>query len=337
LFQAPTIEQLANLLNKQVQLAPWSSLIPIQPNGAKPPFFCVHGGISDRHLSRYLGPDQPLYGLAYSDGSGQPVRYKSVEDIAAHYLSEICTVQPSGPYFLGGYSFGGIVAFEMAQQLKDQGQKVALLCLLAPSAPCDDQLSSGLPRNTTAFSTKRRSFRDGFSRHLQKLKLYGLKERLTRVRQLGCRIAQQTACKIYCGLGYSLPSSVQGTYILGVFRKAIRDYIPKIYPGRLVIYKDEGSSDPRVWKILAAGELEIHEVPGDHGSILAERNVEIWGKQLSADLHQTQSELIRFKGRDQWSAISGQRIADGEAASRKRQEQEINPGLEMSNEQRANA
>jgi len=88
----------------------------------------------------------------------------------------------------------------------------------------------------------------------------------------------------------------------------VRDYVPKVYPGRLVIYKDEGSSDPRTWEILAAGELEIHEVPGDHVSVLAERNAEIWGKQLSADLHRAQAELP--EGRDQRSEVRGQVITD---------------------------
>src|SRR6267378_4442567 len=121
------VEQLAKLPSDKVPLTPLSSLIPIQTNGSKCPFFMIDGHTSYAALSRYFDPDQPLYAFIHeSYTTGQPTRYTSVEEIAAYYLSQIHTVQSQGPYFLAGYSFGGMIAFEMAQQLNDQGQKVAL-------------------------------------------------------------------------------------------------------------------------------------------------------------------------------------------------------------------
>src|SRR5207253_5358650 len=131
----------------------------------KPPFFWVHGEASDAFLPRYLGPDQPLYGLRHQSEDGTPARYHTVVDIAAHYLSEIRTVQPQGPYFLGGYCFGAMVAFEMAQQLKNQDEKAAFLVLLSPCSLRHDQFMNHLARNTSGASTHGRLSRDNFSRH----------------------------------------------------------------------------------------------------------------------------------------------------------------------------
>ncbi|NJN99267.1 MAG: hypothetical protein HC875_36825 [Anaerolineales bacterium] len=136
-FKAPTVEQLANVIRKN-QTGPAvssSSLVALQPYGSKPPFFCVPGNLGNVYvdlgdLARHLGLDQPFYGL--QDGLHNPAR---IEALAAHYLTEIRSVQPEGPYLLGGVCWGGLVAFEMAQQLQAQGQQVALLVLIEPVPP----------------------------------------------------------------------------------------------------------------------------------------------------------------------------------------------------------
>ncbi len=139
LFQAPTIQKLAHLLHQEGWSASWSSLIAIQANGSKPPLFCVHGIggniFSYRNIARYLPSDQPVYGLQAQGLDGQHPYLKSIEEMATHYLQEIQSVQPKGPYFLVAHSFGGKVIFEMAQQLHQQGEKVALLALLDSSSP----------------------------------------------------------------------------------------------------------------------------------------------------------------------------------------------------------
>jgi acyl carrier protein len=134
LFQGATIEQLANILRQQTDSQAWSPLVAIQPHGSKPPFFCMPGSggnvIYFHQLARHLGTEQPFYALQARGVDGKSAPFTRVEDMADYYLKAIQTVQPQGPYLLGGHSFGVIVAFEMAQQLHRQGQKVARLAIL---------------------------------------------------------------------------------------------------------------------------------------------------------------------------------------------------------------
>jgi non-ribosomal peptide synthetase component F/thioesterase domain-containing protein len=133
LFEAQTIAQLAKVLQAESPSADWSPLVAIQPNGSRPPFFCIHGGGGNvliyRELSRHLGYDQPFYGLQAQGLDGERPCLTTIEEMASLYVKEIRRVQPRGPYHLGGYCMGGTVAYEMAQQLKAQGDEVALLAL----------------------------------------------------------------------------------------------------------------------------------------------------------------------------------------------------------------
>lgn len=133
LYDAPTIEELARLIEGEVSASGWSPLVAIQPKGSRPPLFCMHGAggnvLNYRELSQRLGADQPFYGLQSVglDGSCPPLT--TIEDMASCYVKEIRKVQPHGPYFLAGYCMGGTVAYEVAQQLAADSQPVALLAL----------------------------------------------------------------------------------------------------------------------------------------------------------------------------------------------------------------
>jgi phthiocerol/phenolphthiocerol synthesis type-I polyketide synthase E len=133
LFEAPTIEQLARLVDQEAPASAWSSLVPIQTDGDRPPFFCFHGAGGNvliyRDLSRRLGADQPFYGLQSQGLDGSCAPLTSVQEMAARYLKEIRRVQPHGPYFLGGYCGGGTLAYEAARQLRAMQEPVALLAL----------------------------------------------------------------------------------------------------------------------------------------------------------------------------------------------------------------
>lgn len=133
LFEAPTVGELAQILNREAPRSRWLSLVTIQPNGSRPVLFCMHGAGGNvliyRELSKHLGLNQPMYGLQSQglDGSSEPQLH--IEDMATAYVKEIQRVQPKGPYFLGGYCLGGTIAYEVAQQLRAQGEEVALLAL----------------------------------------------------------------------------------------------------------------------------------------------------------------------------------------------------------------
>jgi phthiocerol/phenolphthiocerol synthesis type-I polyketide synthase E len=133
LIEAPTIGQLARVLRTEGAGPTWSPVVPMQPKGSRPPFFCVHaaGGnvLLYRDLSRHLGTDQPFYGLQFPGLDGEQPLLTRIEDMAALYVKEIQRVQRHGPYFLGGYCLGGTIALEMAQQLTRNSEDVALLAL----------------------------------------------------------------------------------------------------------------------------------------------------------------------------------------------------------------
>ena len=133
LYEAPAIEDIARILDKDASLSRWSSLVAIQPSGSRPPFFCFHGDGGNvliyRKLAQYLGSDQPIYGLQSQGLDGSSPLLNTVEEMAALYVREIRGVQPHGPYLLGGYCMGGTIAYEAAQQLQAAGEGVALLAL----------------------------------------------------------------------------------------------------------------------------------------------------------------------------------------------------------------
>jgi thioesterase domain-containing protein/acyl carrier protein len=153
LLQAPTVEQLADIIRQQGESWLWSPLVTIQPKGSKPPLFCIHGMggnvLCYRELSGYLGTDQPVYGIQakglYDDEEKQTLP-TIFEEMAAHYIESIRTVQPEGPYCLAGLSAGGAIAFEMAQQLLAQGQQVALLAMFETYYPGYPKIMPPIPR-----------------------------------------------------------------------------------------------------------------------------------------------------------------------------------------------
>ena len=148
LFRHPTVEQLAQCLREDDEARPWSPLVPIQIAGDLPPFFCVAGGGGNvlyfHELAQNMPQDRPFYGLQLRGVDGMAEPLTSVEEIAAECVAAIRQVQPHGPYRVGGHCFGGLVAFEIAQRLDALGEEVALVAILDAPAPvgCQDRLNT---------------------------------------------------------------------------------------------------------------------------------------------------------------------------------------------------
>src|SRR4030095_11334207 len=106
-FHAPTSAKWVTLFQEE-GVGPSKLLSALQTHGSKPPFFWIHGEVSNAFLPRCLGPDRPIYALTHQSEYGAPARFTTVENIARGYLQEIRAVQPTGPYFLGGFCFGGL-------------------------------------------------------------------------------------------------------------------------------------------------------------------------------------------------------------------------------------
>ena len=135
LFRHSSIRELATLIEAsgKAGVTGFSSLVPIRPSGNKTPLFLVHGGglhvLFYQNMVRHLEPGQPIYALQARGLDGEAEPHDTIEDMAAHYISEIRKVQPRGPYLLAGYSLGGIVAWEMARQLLENGEQVPFLAV----------------------------------------------------------------------------------------------------------------------------------------------------------------------------------------------------------------
>lgn len=301
--QNPTIEQFAKLIMQDAVLPTGSRLLALQPQGSRPPFFWIHGESSDGLLPRYLGPDQPLYGVRHQGEDGTPARYTTVVDIATSCLQEIFAIQPRGPYLLGGYCFGSMIAFEIAQQLKRLDEDVLLLFMLEPvTLRLHPTLSSSAW--TSRFSKMVISLCDKSSRHLSNLKSlnayqkarYVLERTRDKIKEIALstfpakKILKRIAYKACLALGYPIPPSLRGRYILDIYNHAADEYISEVYPGRLIVFKTTDGA-PTGWEQLAEG-LEMHEIPGDHSNVLKEPYVRHWATPLKAQIDRVQSDVM---------------------------------------------
>jgi len=288
-FQGATVEHLAGVLRQQAVPGPQSSLVPIQPGGTKRPLFLVHpaGGhvFPYIHLARFLGPDQPCYGLQAKGTEEGQDPHTRIEDMAAWYIQALQIVQPTGPYLLGGWSMGGVVAFEMAQRLHAQGQRVALLALLDGRIPTPDET---FPKEDAgAIVLVERYF--GMS--------FGSTESLADLpqdEQLAFMLEQAKSA----GLVPAELDVSQARRFVELLRsdlRATQNYGLHLYPGRITFFKasetlGDTSPDPTMgWSEWASGGVEVHIVPGNHANLMYEPHVEVLAEKLTACLNQTQA------------------------------------------------
>jgi thioesterase domain-containing protein len=246
-----------------------------------------------------------VYELEHQSQDGTRARYTSVETIAAYYLEQIVTIQMQGPYFLGGYSFGGVVAFEMAHQLQRRGEQVALLVLLdSPYPPKAEPVAyhaamSRSRRSLAAFAHElhryvRQAMRlwlqNGFGDPAWKLKAHV--SGLITGNTARCRKTfENLICRTYVALGHTLPPHLRSRYILDVYHRALAQYVPEPYRGAAVYIKCEQSSGHRrdVWETLIGGGLTVHEVPGDHLDVRRQSHVHFWAEKLNGWICRAQS------------------------------------------------
>jgi thioesterase domain-containing protein/acyl carrier protein len=296
LFEARTVRQLSALIRKTRQPViaeqkNWSCLVPLQSNGSRPPLFFMHaiGGdvIFYERLARALGPSQPFYAFRSTLASQESMREPTIEEMASAYIKEMRSLFPQGPYLLGGLSFGGLLAFEMAQQLHAQGVEPGLVILLDASVPgSDTPLEASLQ----------------FSKFWQKLRHDGgsyLMQRAAVKREYWerkyLRMVRLFACSCYKSAGRPLPVNLRYALMEEMHLRALKRYIFKPYPGKLTLIR---ATDPRMdvlsrykdpvlgWGNLAEGELDILDVLADHMNLLLEPQVQTVAKTLATLLKQ---------------------------------------------------
>lgn len=273
LREGATVASLSALLRQQELGVAEPALVALQPHGSRPPLFCAHpvdGSVTYyRLLARYLGCDQPLYGLqGRAAPSHQPLQVR-VEDVAADHVRAIRAHQPEGPYYLAGYSAGGILAFEIAQQLRAQDQTIAFLALF--DTPCP-----GAVMPAWRLSTVNRSL---VGKLLYHRALYWALPPEDKGAYIGAR-----ARGISARLGRLARASRRGSSAFSPSSIAVTrgvtwlPYTPRAYAGpvdffwgSLTFPASLGSADPRLgWRPFVDGELNVHHVPGDHYAVMME-------------------------------------------------------------------
>ena len=294
LFEARTVRQLAEVIAKSKQAAGteekiWSSLRPIQPHGSRIPLFCVHAVGGDvlfyEQLAKALGPDQPFYAFQSPLITRRDKRETSIEEMASTYIEEMRAFFPQGPFLLGGASYGGMVAFEMAKQLHAQGAEPGLLVMFDTAIPGHEKRVDPRDRVITFWQNLRQEGVPYLNRKaVVKWKYWG---------ELLLRRAQIAASACYRLAGRPLPLSLHYVEVEEAHWRALRGYTFRPYAGKITLMRavDRGPEvlgkreDPTLgWGPLASGGLEIHDVPTGHMSMLFAPNVDTFAQMLKTVL-----------------------------------------------------
>ncbi|MBV9109503.1 MAG: AMP-binding protein, partial [Gemmatimonadetes bacterium] len=299
LFTYPTIRRLAPNLGEADDRA-WSPLVAIQPSGHRVPLFFVHpiGGqvLCYATLARELGTDQPFYGLQAPDLSEVGDQEVGLEEMAARYVEAIRTLWPHGPYLLGGWSFGGMVAFEMAQQLHRAGERVALVAILDTASPAaahhvaevqepevletlahEEALKAGVALELTAHELRPLSREERVTRTLDAL------------RDAGLPVGEvETEWVMRLLAGHRARNEAMARYRAGV------------YPGKLALFRPAESlkgldpgrdswSDPDGWRPHTTEPLHVEIVPGHHATLADGPQAAALARRLRAVIDETLS------------------------------------------------
>jgi len=268
IFSAPTVGTLAASLRADADPDLWSPLVPIQTEGLRPPFFCVHPGggnvLCYLQLSRDLGWDQPFYGLQAPgvDGIREPLT--TVEEMAEEYVAAIREVRPEGPFCLGGWSVGGVIAYEMAQQLRAAGEEVAALAIMDSGVLYAIAIVAALfPKNQPgALELLRQPSAEQVADF--------------RVRSAAAKLVPEEADDELAGQIFRLFTANM---------MAVLNYRAKPYEGRIDLFQArerivrERFQPFGEWSRLC-DDVRLHDVPGDHLTMIHEPHVSELAEQL---------------------------------------------------------
>jgi amino acid adenylation domain-containing protein len=288
LWRAPMLEEASEVFDANMQARP-APIFALQPVGSKPPFFCVHpvgGHLGDyRELARELAAyDQPVYGLqAWGlDEDAEPS--DRVEEMAASYAEAVLSVQPRGPFRLGGYCSGGVLALEVARELRRRGHEVSLLALLGaqPNLANSAALDEIMP-NFDLFSSV--FFGDELKITLthEALRPLGREERMEKIWEEFCRQSPVDSAR----LGKTIFRRLYKVYMANM--RATANYTPRPFDGRVALFesaeqqaKHERGSD---WEGFCRGPLERHRLEGNHITLMRRPHVRELAKRLNACLN----------------------------------------------------
>jgi len=267
-FQGATIEYLAGLLRQGVSSISWPTLVKIQANGSKAPLICVSmpnvNALGYRSLARYLGDDQPVFGLQaqYPEDLEGEHSQAAVDSIATDYLEALRAVQPHGPYQFIGLCRGAHIAFEMARRLEHEGEEIAFLGII----------DTWVMENTYNYFWQVEYYATRFAW----LTLLGLKNKLNLVKKKAGNNLDKTGdgAPVITAESAERKQKPFKVYFPGP------DYVPTSFGGRISVFRARRQPRNRIrdlnlgWGKLAKGGVDVYFIPGDHGNVLKEPHVQ---------------------------------------------------------------
>jgi len=296
-LDCPTVSGICRILEgapRSAVAGPDRLQVIVRPGSSNSALFCLPTSDGDLtgffHLARRLPGDQPVVAFHHPPTTAANSAYR-VEDLAARYLEEVLAIQPAGPYQLVGACTGGLVAYEMARQLLARGLSVGLLALL----DCHNQAWGANVPNRERLAYALRLLRKRYAYQSARLRRAGLVHAPGYVCHWAAatldtarRRAEEWAHSAILRGGLTLPDRLNTSRL--AIRHAAAVYTPQPLPGALDLFRVE---EPRVgapdypemgWAGLAAGGIRIHEVPGNHLTMLCEPVVQIIAASLQAEL-----------------------------------------------------
>jgi amino acid adenylation domain-containing protein len=269
-YKYASVKQLAQAIEKIKPRAEYTNLVCIQPRGTMPAFFCVHADDANFFLPRFIGNDIPYYGFFHQGQNGEKILYTSIDGIARKYVSDLLKEQAVGPYILGGYSIGGVIAFEMARQLIELGHCVKLLFLIDSLCPgyqgnLVNSAESHAKVNPNPVPDKSFLFRQkSYMKLRQKLQIKLFK-------------FAYYPCLLLVLLNIKLPLFLRNSYIMGVYRRARKQYKPSVnghYKTILFRTTINNYEDPFLgWGSYLSDNLQVYEIEADHNSVIKEPHI----------------------------------------------------------------
>lgn len=250
----PTLRVLTGFIEREAVLRPaegskvgiLNNFVRFQPEGLKEPLIMLHGQSADTFIPEYLGKDYPYYGFIHPGSDGESIKFSSVEDMAGAYLDQLLMHKPGGPYFLGGFSFGGVLAFEMAVQLTKLGHKVPLVIMFDSFAM------------TEPFRWHNSLYRIVKS------------DLLVPVAMKVIKLFKSAVCESFILAGRPTPVSLRPFYIINTYAKLIKNYKPGTFDGKTVLFR--ATENHSVLKNLGwdghVSNLEVIPLQAGHLTIL---------------------------------------------------------------------
>jgi thioesterase domain-containing protein/acyl carrier protein len=286
LLRAPTVEALARALAEGASAGVRLPLIPLQPLGTEPPLFTLHAGgghvVVYQALAQLLGPHRPVYALQARGLEDGKAPLDSTEEMAAYYLDAIVRLRPEGPYHLAGWSFGGMLAFEMARQLESAGREVGVVALLDTAAPPEPERVGDTLDHARVLV---RIIGDiaGWAASAQ-IKVDQIRHLAPEAQVDAALTCADTPKRQLAGRKDEI---LELTRVRRANLRAMVGYEPMPYAGSIAYFRTAGAerrTPPdtalEYWSALALGGTTLVRVPGNHGSILYQPHVNVVAVRL---------------------------------------------------------